>query len=133
MDLVALAAELTAGHPVTGAYNADDALATQQINEVNIDVIRASMSGSEMFANTDGGDYAALSDAKKLEWLNFCGIDSHNPNNGSPAATFVTYIFGAGTQTLTNLIAARGETISRATQLGLGRVRVDDVTKARAL
>ena len=31
--MVALAAELTAGHPVTGVYNADDALATQQIND----------------------------------------------------------------------------------------------------
>lgn len=35
MDYIALAAELTAGHPDTGAYNADDALAAGQLNAVN--------------------------------------------------------------------------------------------------
>ena len=35
MDLAALAAELTAGHPDTGAYDADNALAAAEINAVN--------------------------------------------------------------------------------------------------
>lgn len=35
IDYVALAAELTAGHPVTGAYNVDDALAAAELNAVN--------------------------------------------------------------------------------------------------
>ena len=35
MDLVALAEELTAGHPDTGAYDADDATAAGQLNAVN--------------------------------------------------------------------------------------------------
>lgn len=35
MDIDALATELTAGHPDTGSYNADDALATAELNAVN--------------------------------------------------------------------------------------------------
>ena len=35
MDIAALAAELAAGHPDTGAYNADDALAAGEINVLN--------------------------------------------------------------------------------------------------
>lgn len=35
MDYTALAAELLAGHPVTGAYNADDDLAAAELNAVN--------------------------------------------------------------------------------------------------
>ena len=37
INYVKLAAELTAGHPVTGAYNADDALAAAELNALNID------------------------------------------------------------------------------------------------
>ena len=35
MDLAALAAELTGGHPDTGAYDADDATAAGELNAVN--------------------------------------------------------------------------------------------------
>lgn len=35
MDYPALKTELTAGHPVTGAYNADDQLAADQLNALN--------------------------------------------------------------------------------------------------
>ena len=48
MDIVALAAELTAGHPVTGAYNADDALAAGELNAVNRTRSRDTVTGSEI-------------------------------------------------------------------------------------
>ena len=37
INYVKLAAELAAGHPVTGAYNVDDALAAAELNAKNID------------------------------------------------------------------------------------------------
>ena len=41
MDLQALKTELDAGHPVTGAYNVDDALAAGELNAVNQTKVRA--------------------------------------------------------------------------------------------
>lgn len=60
-DLVALKAELLAGHPDTGAYNVDDALAAAEINEVNrpntvdINEIFKFMAIDEVYS-TDGSD-----------------------------------------------------------------------------
>lgn len=60
-DLVALKAELTAGHPDTGAYNVDDALATAEINAVNrpdtvtIDQVLKFLQLDEVHS-TDGSD-----------------------------------------------------------------------------
>ena len=48
MDLQALAAELTAGHPDTGAYDADDAIAATQINVVNRTTPKGTLTGSEV-------------------------------------------------------------------------------------
>lgn len=52
MDIAALAAELTAGHPDTGAYNADSSLAADQLNTVNRTRNLSSLSGDAMFAAT---------------------------------------------------------------------------------
>lgn len=41
LDYQALKDELTAGHPDTGAYNADDALAADQLNALNRPVVAA--------------------------------------------------------------------------------------------
>ena len=133
MDYVALAAELTGGHPVSGAYNADAQLAADQINALDIASIKANLSGSEMWANTVAAEYGALTDAQKSQWLSFCAIESHDPEVGGLAQLFVVDIFGGGSTTVTNLGTARSETISRAAELGLGRVRAVDIEVARAI
>ena len=46
MNIVALAAELAAGHPTSGAYSADPQLAADQINAKDQTRIRASMTGA---------------------------------------------------------------------------------------
>jgi len=126
-----LAAELTAGHPVTGAYDADAATAAGQVNAQNVVRIRASMSGQEMFENTDSADYAGLTDAKKAEWISFCGIDTHDPRADGTVQEFVIYIFGGGSDTVTNLSAARNETVSQAVVLGFPEVTASHVLVAR--
>lgn len=133
MDYQALKTELDATHPVTGAYDADDVIAAGQINAENITRIKARMSGREIFENTNAAEYAALTDAKKSEWISFCGIDEHDPKSGGPAQEFVTYVFGGGSTTVSNLNTARDESISRATELGFGTVLVGDVQYARSL
>ena len=109
-----------------------DQQAADDLNAVNVDRIRAAMSGSEMWANTDPTEYATLTDTQKAHWLAFCAIDSHNPENNGLAHQFVLSIFGTGA-TLTALAAVRSETISRSTELGLGFVKLGYVEEARRI
>lgn len=131
MDYAALKAELLAGHPVTGAYDADDTVAAGQLNALNRTRVRGSMSGDDLFQQTDSTEFAALTDAKKQLWLAFCGRDSVNPSGAN--VVFVQWVFGGGSATVTALNAARQEAISRATELGLPVIREGHVQQARAM
>lgn len=132
MDYVALAAELAAGHPTSGAYAADPQAAADQINEKNQTRIKASMTGAEVWANTDPSEYVALSsDAKRSQWLAFCGITSHDPSEGGLAQQFTVSMFGSQSNTVAALSVARMETVSRAETLGFGRVFAGDIQYAR--
>jgi len=130
MNLETLKAELTAGHPVTGAYDADAATAAAQLNAVNRTKNLSSLSGDAMFGATDSASFASLSDIKKQLWVSFCGRDSIDPF-GASNVNFVTWIFGAGTDTLTNLAALRKEDVSRSEELGFGTVRPGTINEAR--
>ena len=79
MDLQALRTELDAGHPVTGAYSVNYAVAADQINALNITRIRATMAGSELLDATDPTEYNAKTDAQKSQWLSLCAIGSLDP------------------------------------------------------
>lgn len=127
-----LRAELDAGHPGTGPYNVDDAIAAQEINVVNRTRNRAQMMGDEIFAATDGAQFDALTADQKQLWVSFCGRDIMDPF-GSANIAFVVGLFGPGTATPVALIAARQEAVSRAAEIGLGRVLTGTVTQARGL
>ena len=132
MNYAALTAELAAGHPSTGVYSADAQTAANEINAANITRIKASMTGEEVFQATVMSEYKALGADKKAQWLAFTNRDSINPEAGGRAQEIVVDIFGAGSQTVAALAAARNETVSRATVLGLGRVRAGDIIVARS-
>ena len=130
MNLAALAAELTAGHPDTGAYDADAATAATEINAVNRSRNKTSMTGSEILNNVDASEWGTRSaDQKQVVW-DVVHLGDINPFGVE--ATLITAAFdGAGGVTLAALGAARVESISRATELGLGRVVVGNVIEAR--
>lgn len=131
MDHVALQTELTVD-PLTRGYAAlsheDAAL---DLNTVYRTRNRTSMTGSEIWENTDNTEFAALTDAKKSQWISFCGIASVDPFG--PASAFVIYIFGGGSATVTTLASARVETVSRAVELLGAEVLVGDIEYARSL
>jgi len=131
IDYAALAAELTAGHPVSGAYNADAQLAADQINALDIDLIKNSISGADMWAATDPVEFAGLTAAKKSEWLAFCGITDHSPENNGLAHKFIEYIFGGTSATETALAQVRKSTVSRGSQLGLKELKSTHIQVAR--
>ena len=130
MNLDILRTELTAGHPITGVYSEDDAIAAGQLNTINRTRIRTSMTGDEVFAATDPGEFGALTEHKRLTWLSLCGRSATDPAETANEA-LVKWIFGASSATLTALVAARTEHITRAAELGLGFVYPGHVENAR--
>ncbi len=133
MDLVALRAELDSGHPDTGAYNVDDALAAIELNVINRTRMKPGVTGSEILNATDDAEYTALTtQEKKDSWLILCAIEFIDTNSGV-AKALEADTFGGGTATRANLAALRIENISRATELGFTNVRTGTVQSARAL
>ena len=139
MDFIKLAARLTAGHQTQGAYDADSQIAANQINAANgfelwvTPRTKASMTGSELLNATDIGELALLGPEQRSEWVNFCGVDNHNPKNDGVAHKFVEYIFGNPSVTRTALITQRSESVSEAVFWEIGYTRAGDVTHARTL
>lgn len=129
-----LKAELTAGHPDTGAYNADDALAAGELNVVNRTRPRAIMSGAEVKAAFDfsagtRAEWAALTDAQKSQMLSLTARDDLNPF-GVDVMLF-NDIASSATATKAQLASARTEDVSRAVEIGYGIISEADVTAAR--
>lgn len=131
MDYQLLKTELDAGHPVTGAYNADDTLAAGELNAVNRTTNKAVVTGDELFTATDGTEFAALTDHKRELWVGFCSKDV-DPFASANIA-FVQWIFGAGSTTVSTLATVRVNNVSRATELGLGEVDAGHIQYARTL
>lgn len=132
MNYAALTAELAGSHPVSGAYAADAQAAANQINAANISQVKASMTGRELWASVDMTEYKALTPEKKTQWISFTNAESIDPSNGGWGQQVVVDIFGTASSTVAALAAARNETVSRAMQLGLGRVRAGDIERARS-
>ena len=129
MDIFALADELTSGHPGTGPYDPDDAVAAAQFNVVNRTINRTSMTGSEVLNAVNADEWAVLTpDEQRTVW-DIVHLGNINPF-GVEAALMIG-VFGGGATTITALQAARQQAVSRAVELGLGRVRAGDVQKAR--
>ena len=110
VDYVALKTELDTGHPETGAYNIDDQLAADELNALNIERIRAEMTGQEIREAADITEYGLLSDIKKDQWLSYTSGSLMNPKVGGIDQEIVVDIFGQGSDTVINLNSLRNET-----------------------
>ena len=88
------------------------------------------LTGQELFYNTVQSEYASKTDFQKLQWLSFCGIGEIDPFNATVQALVIS-IFGAGSDTVANLVAARVELISRAQEGGISVVTLEDVEKTQ--
>ena len=129
-NIALIAAELTNDPLVRGYSGMSDEQVAGSLNAVNRTKNLASFSGDELFAATDGTEFAALTDAKKQLWVSFCGRDSISPFGASNVA-FVQWVFGGGSTTVSSLSALRTETVSRAVELGIGFVSPGSVQEAR--
>ena len=110
--------------------------AVEAANNMNVEdrsVLKSSIPGHELFAQTDSAEYLALTADKKTEWLGLCGLDSVIPTNSSPAVPIVEDIFGNPSATRTALIAYRSHLVSRGVEINVGLVREQHVIDARNL
>ena len=134
MRLIELRTELDADPLGRGYAGMNDFDAAVNMNIVDRVRIKPNgVTGSEMFGTTDEGEYISLAAEQKQEWLALCGIDSISVLNSSPAAPIVVSIFGNPSQTRTNILVFRNETVSRGVEINLGFIREGHVQQARAL
>lgn len=131
MNIAALASELATGHPVTGAYSANDVTATEQLNALNRTRERASLTSGEIYNALDPTEFSGLSAALKELVRDILGLGGVSIASGTNARAVLLQAFGAGTTTRTNLVAVVNEPISRAQELGLGEVKEGHVWMAR--
>lgn len=117
--------ELDSNIPLYGAMT--NAQVAAELNAVDKVQNRSQISGAELFGYTDETEYAALTDAQKTQWLALCAID----NVTTGAVPLVKSLFPQGTTTWANIV--KTETVSRASQIGAGKVKEGYVAVARAL
>ena len=80
---------------------------------------RTSMTGDEVFQSIENQTiWDGLTDNQRLEFLSLCGRDIIDPF-GTANVDLVKSIFGGASATVAELAAARVESITRATELGL--------------
>lgn len=81
--------------------------------------------GAALFEGISGADWVALSEGNRDRVLMILGLGSLDPQGN--VRTLLISIFGAGSQTISNMAAIATETVSRATELNLGLVRTGNV------
>lgn len=147
MNIDILRSELAAGHPDTGAYDADPASAAAQLNAVNRTRLRpltvtqlrewAALS-ARGFKLRRGIDDTNLTDQQRNLCLiadKLLGTDDGNldPSNAEHRA-FIEELVAAGVLNIADksaLAVKATDRVSRAGELGLGTVRPGHVIEAR--
>lgn len=127
---MALATEVLTDPLNRGYSGMSDAEVADDLNSEYRTRTRDSVFGYEIFNVTNDAEYNALTDAQKSSWDALCAIEQINTSSGVAKAREAE-LFGPGTTTRSNLIALRIESMSRATELGLGFVKVGHVEEVR--
>ena len=111
-----------------------DQQAADDLNTVYRTRLRDTLDSAEIYEALDIAEFQGLSDAQKAYVRDVLGLGPDvqvGPN--TKARTLFISLFGAQSQTITNLVASATEDISRATELGFPTVKPGHVTDARLL
>lgn len=93
---------------------------------------RTQMDSAEIYENIDTAEFQGKTDAQKVYVRDILGLGTGvHIGAGSKARNVFVAIFGGGSATIINLLAAATEAISRAEELGLGVITAGDVYRAR--
>lgn len=92
---------------------------------------RETLEAWEVYEAIDQTEWDALSDAEKAKGQVLLDMGAVKARQPSRAVTAIVAVFGAGSQTITNLKALRDTAISRGVEIGYGHVKVGHVAEAR--
>ena len=152
MDYEALKTELDAGHPVTGAYDADDALAAAELNAENVTINEAVQLDGLNLAIREAGKWTSFSEKAALQTVEgtydnqsmfeFMGLfpSLTGANSLDLQGTYMSALLdacvaeGSMGQGVADGISAFGDkVVSRAVELEFGTVSTRDVTYSRSI
>lgn len=107
---------------------------TADLNTVYRTITIGLLDGAEVYEAIDVTEYQALTSENKAEVWNIVHLGpSIAVGVGTKARSRFISLFGGGSTTMGNLLARVTKNVSRAEELGLGRVVLEGhVTKARA-
>ena len=129
-NMQALIDELT-GDPLGRGYaGMTDEQVVASLNTVDRDRFRSNIPNREVFGAIDLTEYKALTAAERQALDLVMAMDAVDATDANTRVLLGT-IFPQGSTTRANLIALAEETVSRAAELGLGRVLPGRVAMAR--
>lgn len=133
MDYVVLKSEITSDPALLGYAGKSDQEIADLLNSqaTGRTIVRTVIPSHEILEATVPGEWAALTAAEKQRYQTITGAGQVNLR-GSNTRSALAAMFGAGTTTRANLIALQKVVVSRAEELGLGRVEPGHIGKARA-
>lgn len=135
MDIQALKNELTSDPLTRGYAGMSDQEAADDLNAVYRTRQDERIDQADVYNSVDASEFQALAAGEKQEvWdiVHVGGALGLWVRPGDLARDRFITIFGAGSQTITDLQALITHDISRADELGLGKVSASDVGEARA-
>ena len=117
---------------------ADDATLTAWVNDKAVQRIADRINSDELYELIDGAEFTALSESAQNEVWNVLLLFANSgvpTAQGSRARSRLVAIFGAGSATINNVVAAITYQVSRvlAADVGAETVREGDVQYARTL
>ena len=115
--------------PKRGYAAMTDAEIAVDMNTVYRQSNKTSMAGTEILNVIDKSEFNALTTAKRQSFWNILHLGNINPFGIE--ADLLVDIFGGGSITISNLQGLRKKNISRADELGIGKVREGHVLEAR--
>ena len=103
------------------------------LNSVYRTRTRNTLSSAEIYENIVVSEFQGKTDAQKVYIRDILGLGGDvQVGPDTKARQVMIAIFGAGSQTIAALASSLQEDISRASELGFGRVLAQDIETARA-
>jgi len=132
MGIAKLKAELTNDPLGRGYAGMTDAECAEDLNTAYRQLNKTSMTGSEVVNQVVPAEWSDLTDAQKADFWDIVHLGNINPHGVE--ATMLITIFGAGSDTITALAAARKYYATRASEaaVGFGVVYPSHVTATRS-
>lgn len=128
MNYAVLKAEITDDPLGRGYVGMADQQIAESLNTVNRDQNKARMSGSEILNSVASADWVTRTDDQKQVIWDIVHLGTVNPF-GVEATLMIEAFTGSTGATITALQSARKTLVSRAAELGLGKVRTGHVQR----